>query len=626
MERLRESKITFGAKVDRFPARGVALNARRLSCCVGTFLFLLALPFAKAQVGQQEQASGSQPRQRIVRLSYVEGSVHILRGDSTEFSQAYQNMPLIEGSRVETGDDGRAEFEFEDGSLVRMAPDSSASLDQLVRQNGVYISAVRLTGGLSYLELRASRRYSYLITYPDGNFSPVQNSTVRVNLDVQPADLAVLDGDIRVEKQDAYNVEVRQGESMDVDPGDPSRYFLSQTIAPDSWDSWNDDRDAALLAQAADTTNARDQYAGDVGYGWSDLDAYGNWYPVPGYGLMWQPSNYGDNFDPYGNGVWAQYPNYGYVWVSGYPWGWTPFQCGSWNYAGGFGWGWSPTVGCGSYAGGWGSGFYGGFRGDRDGEEDRDRDGYRDRDRGRHNNVNGHPNGYTPPRRPILIAGHEEDGNGNITLGGPPKIVPVGRAGVRPGAAPVRVDGVTPTRQPVVYQGRDIAPLKSVATPLVRTTGVRSGLVRDYPVNAGSGKPELGVVPVPSNAGDGSQPGSSTVLASQSPYQSSGSPVINRGYTPNGGYANGRSQTPPRTVYQPRNAPVPVDRSSQEYPSAARPVYSAPSRPGMGQGVYTPQPRPSMPEQRQSVPVPSRPSPPPAAPRPSPAPAPSNPH
>jgi hypothetical protein len=37
-------------------------------------------------------------------------------------------------------------------------------------------------------------------------------------------------------------------------------------------------------------------------------------------------------------------PGYGYIWVSGYEWGYTPFQCGTWNYYDAFGWGWAPGL------------------------------------------------------------------------------------------------------------------------------------------------------------------------------------------------------------------------------------------------------------------------------------------
>ena len=42
------------------------------------------------------------------------------------------------------------------------------------------------------------------------------------------------------------------------------------------------------------------------------------------------------------DGVWAYYPGSGYQWVSAYPWGWTPYRCGSWLFNQSFGWGWLP--------------------------------------------------------------------------------------------------------------------------------------------------------------------------------------------------------------------------------------------------------------------------------------------
>ena len=57
---------------------------------------------------------------------------------------------------------------------------------------------------------------------------------------------------------------------------------------------------------------------------------------------MWRPYLASAAFDPFANGVWAWYPGAGYSWVSPYPWGWTPFHYGSWNYCSNGGWGWTP--------------------------------------------------------------------------------------------------------------------------------------------------------------------------------------------------------------------------------------------------------------------------------------------
>jgi len=297
------------------------------------------------------------PTQRAARLSYLQGSVSVVRMDNTGSDTAQVNMPLAEGLRVMTGEDGQAEVEFEDGSLVRLTPNSSMNLDRLsVDTGGNFQTQLSVAHGLVYAELRAASKYSYQISVDGAVVSPIENATIRINQDEPPTVIAVLTGRAHVERPydvGGYRTDVRGGETLTSDPFDTSRYFLSQQITEDSWDGWNEQRDQAAADEAAGRTAVRDNFEGDHGYGWSDLDANGSWYDVPGQGQVWQPTVAMDaNFDPYGYGSWVWYPGAGYVWASGYSWGWTPFRCGNWSFWGGFGWGWIPGVNCGS--GGWG--------------------------------------------------------------------------------------------------------------------------------------------------------------------------------------------------------------------------------------------------------------------------------
>ncbi|MHB1023806.1 MAG: DUF6600 domain-containing protein [Acidobacteriaceae bacterium] len=442
-----------------------------IACCL-TLGLLLGIGLTMPSMAQEANS-----HVRIVRLSSVEGTVQVLPGNDTEFMQAYQNMPLIEGSRIETGNDGKAEIEFEDGSVARLTPNSTLTLDQLSMDgNGGFSTQIEIDGGMSYLELRHSDKYSYQVLFGDSEFTPEQNSTVRVNMDMQPAELAVMDGMVMVDKANAYSVEVHTGETVHTDANDPTRYFLAENITPDSWDQWNDDMDQAATALAAQRTSARDEYAGDTGYGWSDLDAYGNWYPVPGYGLMWQPAGYGSGFDPYGLGYWAYYPGYGYMWVSGYPWGWTPFYCGNWNYVGGFGWGWMPGMGCRGYGYGYGYGWGGGGG------------GYY---RNTYFNVKHPPFGYRLPARPIR-------GPGDVSQNGGVRrfhVITVNRGGALPLRPQPTGTGFTTNPRPIVISGRTVEPLKRVGPVSALRKG--STLARDFPVNTTTRQPVLGTIQRP---------------------------------------------------------------------------------------------------------------------------------
>ena len=55
---------------------------------------------------------------------------------------------------------------------------------------------------------------------------------------------------------------------------------------------------------ALSASNSYSPYA----YGSSDLNYYGSFYNIPGYGMMWQPYLVGAGWDPFMNGSWVWYP------------------------------------------------------------------------------------------------------------------------------------------------------------------------------------------------------------------------------------------------------------------------------------------------------------------------------
>ncbi len=304
----------------------------RLLICV---VLLVALGAAKAK------AEGDAPV--AVRLSYVSGVVRVLDGSSTGFAQAVANMPLLEGYRVETANDGQAEIEFDDGSVARLTPNSSLQLTRLHPANGRSLhTEVEQRSGLVYFELNVTEGQHYVVRFAGATARPTDNSIFRINLDHAP-ELAVLEGAVDVDGGGAFTQDVARNQSIRLNSShNAGPYSLTDGVAPDTWDRWNSDRDQEIAVMSQDQTQARDA-AGDANQpGWNDLDAYGNWYPVEGYGNVWAPAGVGPQWDPYGYGYWANYPGWGYTWISGYPWGWLPYQCGAWNYFDTFGWGWIP--------------------------------------------------------------------------------------------------------------------------------------------------------------------------------------------------------------------------------------------------------------------------------------------
>ena len=312
------------------------------------FVSALLVGYARAQDGAPAQAPDasamplpqSRPQGRIVRLRYVEGDVQVLGSDDTQFDRAVANMPLTQGSVVQTGTGGKAEVQFEDGSIARLVPGSQMALAELEGADiGSLVTTVELRAGTGYFEIDPTGNDVFTVTAGGLSLSIPDKGSFRVDLNGDSAQVAVADGSVRIQdgSGNASNVTANQtatgqNGSVSVVPGTVSEPF----------DQWNEDRDQQLNQEASATT---DQQQGGDASGWSDMDYYGTWYPVPGVGSVWQPFGYGDDFDPFDSGYWAYYP-WGYSWVSAYPWGWTPFHCGYWGWWNGFGWGWVPG-GCG---------------------------------------------------------------------------------------------------------------------------------------------------------------------------------------------------------------------------------------------------------------------------------------
>jgi hypothetical protein len=535
--------------------------------------FSLAVMFASFGLAAASAHADTTSTMRAARLTYIQGSVTIVRADNPAGVAGQINMPLLTGVQVLTGDDGQAEVEFEDGSVVRLTPNTALALVNLaVQPDGVFLTTLSLVHGLAYCELRATPQYLYSLNAGGDILSPVENTTVRVNFDQPPAIFSVFDGTAQIERQSApggeapsegYVTQVRAGESVNADLTNGSRYFLTPQIASDTWDQWNDDLDQAAAAQSADSTSVRNNYAGAQGYGWSDLDANGNWYDVPGQGQVWQPQAAVDDsgFDPYGNGAWVWYPGTGYTWASGYAWGWTPYRCGNWSYYGGFGWGWLPGAGC----GGLGWGFLGG---------------------GRPVNIVLGPTGYRPihvptvigrPVRPVLPVG--------VTTA---VSRPIARPGGQPG--PRQIGGVTAT---------PIRPVRVGPIPGTSTAG--STLRRDFPVDTTSHAPVLGLAStsptvVHTNSGfrPASQPAPATGQRGTTTHPAYGvpaSPAIQPARPAEGVRAQPYSQPTGRPAQPAQSAP-------RSMPAPSRPSYSPPpaSHSAPAPHVSAPPPAPSHPK------------------------------
>ncbi|MFS8085138.1 MAG: DUF6600 domain-containing protein, partial [Acidobacteriota bacterium] len=82
------------------------------------------------------------------------------------------------------------------------------------------------------------------------------------------------------------------------------------------------------------------QYVSSNIPGVNDLDYYGDWQNVDGYGNAWRP-RVASGWVPYQQGQWTNNYPYGPTWVSSEPWGYAPYHYGRWANVGNQ-WYWIP--------------------------------------------------------------------------------------------------------------------------------------------------------------------------------------------------------------------------------------------------------------------------------------------
>ncbi|HEX2329856.1 MAG TPA: FecR family protein [Candidatus Angelobacter sp.] len=285
---------------------------------------------------QQESVNS---RVRIVRLSFMEGGVQIDTGNGLE--NATLNLPVTEGSRLLTSASGWAEVQFEDGSTIRVAPGTQLTFAQLQRTpSGKTLSTIDLDQGEAEFKITAhdgaefgvSARNKTIVLKHSGRFRVTATNS-------DPLEVAVFKGEVAVtDTAFGKQIAVKKNETFTLDQFDPARYDLEKEASLDELDRWSQQRDQAVSSYASAQSYTQSPYQ----YGLGDLNSYGQFYDVAGYGNLWQPNGIYPGWDPFMNGYWSFSPGFGYCWVSGYPWGWMPYRYGHWVFINGRGWFWQP--------------------------------------------------------------------------------------------------------------------------------------------------------------------------------------------------------------------------------------------------------------------------------------------
>jgi FecR protein len=273
-------------------------------------------------------------RRGVVRISFLNGEVSILRGDSGEWVAGAVNAPLANGDRLSTGMNSRTEIEFDSGDILRIGGGADVTL-AAVEQNRYQIA---LGHGMATFRMLRQGGADIEVDTPNVSVRPSKIGSYRISVgDAGDTQVTSRTGDVEVftprGSQWVYAGQTMLARGTASDP----EFQIVQAAGTDDWDRWNDSRDRPIA------NSPSQRYVPPGVYGTEDLDRYGNWVNVPQYGTVWQPV-VPAGWAPYQAGRWVWMDWYGWTWVSYEPWGWAPYHYGRWFYAAPYGWCWYPGV------------------------------------------------------------------------------------------------------------------------------------------------------------------------------------------------------------------------------------------------------------------------------------------
>ena len=310
------------------------MHIMRLPIARAPFALLLAAALASSFAVFTAPAS-AQDGPAVARLSFVEGSVALKHGDGGDQVGAVVNAPIQAGDYLSTGPDGRIEVQLDANTILRAGANTQLRFTQLDGSGEI----AQLAEGSLQLRVLASDQSNVQIQTPSVDVEPSEAGSYLVRV--------TADGNSEVTARSGSLAVVTPQGTQDVDPGktmlvtgqasNPQYQYVDE-VAVSDLESWGDDRDEAMVAAG----NAQPQDVPSGMTGTSDLDQYGNWVDIPGYGDAWVPSDQTAGWTPYSNGQWVTLNYYGPTFVAAEPWGWAPYHYGSWFFTAGIGWAWAP--------------------------------------------------------------------------------------------------------------------------------------------------------------------------------------------------------------------------------------------------------------------------------------------
>jgi hypothetical protein len=299
---------------------------------------------------KHEQTASAESLPNAARIQRVDGQVALNNGlyengSDGQWVTATANTPFSVGDRIYTRDNSRASLAFTGRNFARLNPNSSLDVialedrrTQLALRDG---SAIFDVGYLEPNEL-------FEVATPYGAVDFDQPGLYNVGLDNGNATVSVLSGLAQVVGLGGSG-QIGKGEMLALAGQTAAQVLLSRLNNndagylvndyysyqyPNLYDNrYNNNYDAYLADPTYyDPYNRFNsyQYVSSAIPGVYDLDPYGTWQNVDGYGYAWSP-RVDTGWAPYQQGSWTNDYPYGMTWVSNEPWGYAPYHYGRWT-------------------------------------------------------------------------------------------------------------------------------------------------------------------------------------------------------------------------------------------------------------------------------------------------------
>jgi hypothetical protein len=281
------------------------------------------------------QAPDMQAPPAVARLSVVEGQVALKHGNDSDQAAAAANAPIVAGDYITTGNDGHAEVQLDGANVVRAGAGTELRFTQLDGANDV----TQLAQGTVELRVFATGQDNVQVQTPSVDLEPSEAGEYLISVTSDGnTQITARSGSIAVVTPQGTQ-QVAPGRTMVVagEAANP-QYQYTDEVAQTDVEAWGDQRDQML----ASAQSAQSPYVSSDMTGSADLNQYGNWVDIPGYGNAWVPNGVAPGWSPYSNGSWVSLNYYGPTWVAAEPWGWAPYHYGRWFYAPTVGWAWTP--------------------------------------------------------------------------------------------------------------------------------------------------------------------------------------------------------------------------------------------------------------------------------------------